>query len=347
MNNKISVVIPVYNTAKYLTKCINSVLNQTYKNLEVILVNDGSTDESANICDKFSNRDNRIKVMHIKNSGPSHARNIGMEVSTGQFIGFVDSDDFLEKDMYETLLNLIQDYEADIAGCSFYRILDNKIIPSYYSGKIRQFDTVSALEELIRSRGLNSNVWNKIYKKDLIKNIKYPLNMHAEDVMFNFKVFAQAKKLAYIDIPKYYYLIRPAGIMGSLCRYKKMDCYYIFLERLDFISRRFPSLFNLTQEKFYRSLLEWYKTIKNNKQKIDDNKKKRDLIKNYIKSNYRSLYSNPLIDWKNKILLKMLKINFELVIELKAFYVLQVKTRLPPFLKSLLDKHNKAYECRQ
>ena len=345
MNNKISVVIPVYNTAKYLTKCINSVLNQTYKNLEVILVNDGSTDESANICDKFSNRDNRIKVIHIENSGPYHARNIGMEASTGRFIGFVDSDDFLEKDMYETLLKILQVYDADIAGCAYYKIHDNKIKPNYSSGKIRQFDTVSALEELIRSRWINNYLWNKIYKKDLVKNIRFPQNIYAGDIMFNCKVFAQAKKIVFIETPKYYYLIRPTSITSSLGVYKEMDTFYIRLKRLDFISKRFPTLFNLTQEQFYKSLLGFYKIIKDNKLKIDDNKKKRDLIKNYIKLNYRSLTSNPLIDFKNKILLKMLTINFEITIELKTFYVLHIKHKLPSFLKSLLsDKRSKDYE---
>ncbi|MGZ5551627.1 MAG: glycosyltransferase family 2 protein, partial [Nitrososphaeraceae archaeon] len=159
MKDKISIIIPVYNGVKYLPKCIDSVLNQTYKNLEIILVDDGSTDESGKICDTYSLKDNRIKVVHKQNGGLSDARNTGLKIATSEYIGFVDSDDFIESDMYEILLKTLYAYDADIVQCASYKIIDEKINPEHYSGTVEQFDSYSALEESIIARSFSHSVW--------------------------------------------------------------------------------------------------------------------------------------------------------------------------------------------
>jgi len=149
MQDKISVIIPVYNAAKYLPKCIDSVLNQTYKNLEIILVDDGSTDESGKISDKYSYKDNRVIVIHKENGGTSDARNKGIKAATGKYIGFIDSDDYIETDMYEILLKTLYAYDADIVECAFYRIKKDNLIlpPKYFSGTPEQFNVSQAMEE--------------------------------------------------------------------------------------------------------------------------------------------------------------------------------------------------------
>ncbi|MBA7510228.1 GTP 3',8-cyclase [subsurface metagenome] len=156
-------------------------------------------------------------------------------------------------------------------------------------------------------------MWNKIYKKDLLQGIWFPVNMKhsGEDMVFNYKVFAKAKKIVYIDIPKYYYTHCKDSIMGSKSYLKTIDQVYPYLERLEFISKNFPSLFNLAQKEYYLYLLKIYGNLKNNPH-FDKDKKRRNLIKNYINTNYRSLTSNPLINRKYKVLLKIFKINFEL-----------------------------------
>lgn len=124
----ISIIVPVYNVEKYLKECIDSVISQTYKNLEIILVDDGSTDKSGEICDEYSKKDSRIKVIHKENGGLSDARNVALDIAKGEYIGFVDSDDYVEKDMFETLYKLAEEHNTEISSISFYKTLENEII---------------------------------------------------------------------------------------------------------------------------------------------------------------------------------------------------------------------------
>ena len=128
MKDLISVIIPIYNVEKYLNKCIDSIINQTYKNLEIILVDDGSPDNCPQICDEYAKKDNRIKVIHKKNGGVSSARNVGLINSTGNYIGFIDPDDYIEPIMYEKLLKVLKESNTLVSMCGFYKIKDNKII---------------------------------------------------------------------------------------------------------------------------------------------------------------------------------------------------------------------------
>ncbi len=124
----ISIIIPVYNVERYLRECIDSIIAQTYKNLEIILVDDGSSDKSGEICDEYSKKDSRIKVIHKKNGGLSDARNVALDITKGDYIGFIDSDDYIEKDMFQILYNLAEEYNAEISSISFYKMLENKVI---------------------------------------------------------------------------------------------------------------------------------------------------------------------------------------------------------------------------
>jgi glycosyltransferase involved in cell wall biosynthesis len=358
MQDKISIVIPVYNVSKYLPKCIDSVLNQTYKNLEIILVNDGSTDESGKICDLYSLKDKRIKVIHKENGGSSDARNAGLREAAGKYIGFVDSDDFIETDMYEVLLKKLYAYDADIVQCAHNKIINGKIEPRYFSFKEKQYHAFSAIKELILRRNFNSAVWDKLYKKELLQGIEFPVNIWGgEDIIFIYKVFAKAQKLVSIDIAKYYYVKRQDSLLGSLAHLDKMDMFHILLERLDLISKNFPSLFHLAQMEFYSDLIKRYKILSDNNH-IDKDKKKRNLIKDYITTNYISLSSNPLFTRKTKVLLKIFKINFRLGYYLfyinitlkggvdafrkilrkgKQYYKLHIKPHLPLFLQKTIN----------
>lgn len=336
MKDKISIIIPVYNVSKYLPRCVESVLNQTYNNLEIILVNDGSTDKSGQLCNSYSRNDERIKVIHKKNGGPSDARNEGLRIASGKYIGFVDSDDYIEPDMYETLLMALYTYDADIADCRFFYIKDGEVInQKYYSGVVGRFTPISALEGLIISKPFSHNVWNKIYKKKLIKDIEFPLNVHCgEDIIFTFKAFARAKKIVHIDIPKYYHVYRNDSIMRLSNYNERIDDLYQFEERIDYISKHFSSLADLAQKNLIEILISRFKNLRN--KHIKKYNILHSFIKNYIKSNYRSLAANPLIDKKNKILLRIFNINFGLVFlffynskDFQKYYNLRIKPQLP------------------
>jgi len=305
VKEKISIIIPVYNSAAYLPECIKSVTGQTYKNLEIILVDDGSTDNSGKLCDMYAETDKRIKVIHKENGGVSEARNTGIKAATAGYIGFVDSDDYIEEDMYEILYGILYSYDADIVECRFYKVIDGRKDIENTTGTIEQFDTASALESLISSRKLKVNVYNKIYKRKLLDNIEFPVNKINEDAAWTYKILARAEKLVHCDAVKYYQVIRRQSITQSEDYREKTDRFNAEIERLDFIHNNFNNLFNLAQKKMFSFILRKLNKFETNKD-LDKNKEYSNKIKKYISDNFNSLCSNPLIG-KEKIFIKLFK----------------------------------------
>lgn len=216
----ISVIVAVYNVEKYIDKCIKSIVQQTYEKLEIILVDDGSTDDSGNICNSWQKRDMRIKVYHKKNGGLSEARNFGLQYVNGEYISFVDGDDYLEEIMFDTLFK--NRVYKGITICGFY--LDystNKVIQSYDTQLLTPKETVRAylLDELKGSEGekirIGSYAWNKLYYYSLFENITYPLHMKFEDVFIIIPLLLKASKIQIISIPLYNYVQRGDSITGS------------------------------------------------------------------------------------------------------------------------------------
>lgn len=218
MEPKISVIIPVYNVEDYLPKCLESVIKQTYTNLEILLINDGSTDCSAEICEHYAASDPRIKIIHKENGGLSDARNVGIEAANGEFLGFVDSDDWIDVDMYEILFQLISTYEADIAICRIREILNDEIIDESTGALV----TCSGADALIFMVTKNNHykfdhgITNKLIRKELIRNFRFPVGKLVEDLYFTPSLVLASKKCVYKDVSKYNYLTdRPNSIMNS------------------------------------------------------------------------------------------------------------------------------------
>ena len=200
MNNLISIIIPIYNVEQVLKRCIDSVINQTYKNLEIILVDDGSTDNSGKICDEYVLKDKRIKVIHKENGGVSSARNAGLDVVTGEYIGFVDSDDYIERDMYEFLFNLIE--KNDIASCNIF--YDKNV---YYKGKTtKSFIGMDAFKACLNNKNMFVSVWNKLYRNNIIANIRFLLISMSEDLFFLYTIFSNNNSMIVSNVPKYHYV---------------------------------------------------------------------------------------------------------------------------------------------
>ena len=183
----ISVIVPVYNVERYLRRCVDSILHQTYRNLEVLLVDDGSTDASGAICDEYAAQEERVTAVHQKNGGLSAARNAGLERAQGTYLCFVDSDDFLDSRMLETLCRDLQEQDADVAVVGF-----------------RMFE---------REDELGDFAWNKLYKRELFRDIRYPLGRMMEDQGTTYRIFQQCGKVAYRPVPLYYYYQRPDSIL--------------------------------------------------------------------------------------------------------------------------------------
>lgn len=204
MKDLISVIIPIYNVEKYLNKCIDSIINQTYINIEIILINDGSTDNCGDICEEYKKMDNRIVVIHSKNKGVSSARNIGLEISKGKYILFVDSDDWLERDMIKELYNNLIKTKSQISICNYYEIING----NKYSNNLNikeSFNTEKFIEYAFDENYFRGYLWNKLFSRNIIFDenslfIKFDENIHiCEDLLFSFKVAQNANKICYID----------------------------------------------------------------------------------------------------------------------------------------------------
>lgn len=244
-NKKITVIIPVYKVEKYLDKCVESVVSQTYKNLEIILVDDGSPDKCPTICDEWAKKDSRIKVIHKQNGGLSDARNVGIEQSSGDYIMFLDSDDYLDKTICEKLLNLNLKNATDFAFAFPKLIYENKEEPKVEVEKeiktdvVKGFDVVKSLLNPVSPYMVTA--WAKLYKKEIFKRVRFELNRLHEDEFILHKIFEQSKSFAYTTEELYYYLQREGTITKTRKDKSYIDTFDAFTDRLNYL-KNFPEL---------------------------------------------------------------------------------------------------------
>ena len=209
---KISVIVPIYKVEKYIHRCIDSIINQTYKNLEIILVDDGSPDSCPRICDEYAKKDKRIKVIHKENGGLSDARNKGVDIATGDYIAFVDSDDYIHPNMYEVLIYELEKNNSDIALCKYKIVYEKSKITTEIDGKFEVYslNNLQALDSMYGKDGVDFIVaWNKLYKKDLFNKIRYPVGKIHEDEYTTYKLLFASKNVIYIEYELYYFLLFP------------------------------------------------------------------------------------------------------------------------------------------
>lgn len=242
----ISIVVPVYNVEKYLNQCVSSIINQTYNNIEIILVDDGSTDNSGAICDEWSERDCRIKVIHKTNGGLSDARNAGMQIATGELIGFVDSDDYISENMYELLYNNMLENESDISACGIELFWDDETPSRMLTPPGNYLLTkTKALEATIQESLIVQPVVYKLYKRKLIKNIFFPVGKYHEDVFWTYQAIARAENISIFDTPCYFYRQRSGSIMGNDFSLKRLDALEAKVQRAEFIREKYKDLSDL------------------------------------------------------------------------------------------------------
>ncbi len=235
----ISIVVPVYQVEKYLKKCIESIIGQTYKNIEIILVDDGSTDGSGELCDKYMEKDNRIIVFHKDNGGLSSARNVGIDHARGEYIAFVDSDDWIDSRYVEILYNNIKDKQCEVAQCAHWDVCSEEL--SYSAQKTEAI--VFSPKELAyayHSIELWQSIlaWNKLYKTSLFKDIRYPEGKIHEDEYISYKVLWEANKIAVTYTKLYYYRHRENSIKTTKYSYKRLDVHGAYIERAKFYEDR-------------------------------------------------------------------------------------------------------------
>jgi glycosyltransferase involved in cell wall biosynthesis len=235
MDNELllSIIIPVYNVEQYLRRCLESVLNQVYKNLDIILIDDGSTDSSGNICEEYQRTDDRISVIHKKNSGLADARNTGLLVARGELIGFVDSDDWIEHDMYESMTAKYFETHSDIIACGYYSCTETKTTKYIWNRNIDTSKILTPLEALdfLLKNGMFNVAWNKIYTKTLFANLFFPSGKICEDSYIMYRLLLKANKIYLIDECKYYYFNRGGSIINSITSKRFIDEFYAYYTR--------------------------------------------------------------------------------------------------------------------
>ena len=230
----VSVIVPVYKVAPYLRQCIESIQSQTYRNLEILLIDDGSPDECGKICEEYKEQDKRIRVFHTENKGLSSARNVGIQSATGNYIGFVDSDDWIEPDMYEVLLRELK--EADISVCGYDSGAQRvQLMEAVYIG-------ADALRALVDDK-FNNNVWNKLYRRKLFEGVLFPEDRNYEDVAVMHRIVDRAKAIAVESSVLYHYRIRPESITKTFTAKNLLDYADSKFSRYNFFRDERPELF--------------------------------------------------------------------------------------------------------
>ena len=212
----VSIIVPVYNVEYYLERCVQSLINQTYENIEIILVDDESTDRSTDICRQLAAQDDRIRVIHKKNGGLSSARNAGIKASRGEYIGFVDSDDYVDHRMFEVLVNDIRMYDADISQCGCEIIWENRIEYRNGTGKLYLWNKKQSLIELFSASLIETSVWDKLYKREVLEGVSFDERIRlGEDFPFNAEVFAKIHRSVFRDLTLYKYRKRVGSLTGK------------------------------------------------------------------------------------------------------------------------------------
>ncbi len=270
MEKLVSVIVAVYNIEEYLPRCVDSILAQTYRNLEIILVDDGSKDQSGSICDSYAEKDRRIKVIHKKNGGLSDARNAGMDAATGEYIGFVDGDDWIDPDMYRAMYFACEKEKAQAAVCRYKQITKSGIIDGS-AGNSVSLSRDEALEIYVCGDErylIYNSVWSKLFARDLVEGMRFPVGKNSEDIMFTTRAFCRMERLVYLDEAYYNYVLdREGSIMNEKAGERRLkDEIPFWQEQIAYFREAgMPDLSDKAAYHFYRRLLFYYIDFMENK----------------------------------------------------------------------------------
>lgn len=253
-NGAVAVIVPVYNVEKYVSKCLESIINQTYRNLEIVLVDDGSTDASGEICDTYKNIDKRITIYHNENHGLSYARNYGVDNSKAPFLFFVDSDDYLELDAIEYLMKLLSETDAQIAcGDAYNDFTDRNEIKPWHQDEDRYLylSSEKAVEDMFYSEHFDDSVWNKIYKRQLVESVRFPEDrVQAEEAATTYKIMLLADNIVVGLQCKYHYVMHKSGLSRGEYKPSMMLMQQAGLECIEYIKKYHPSIIKAAERRY-------------------------------------------------------------------------------------------------
>lgn len=306
MNVALSIIVPVYRAEQYLVKCIESILNQTFDDFELILVDDGSPDKSGEICDQYAKRDSRVKVIHKENGGASSARNAGLEIAQGEYIGFVDSDDWIHRDMFCKMYQLAIKKAADIVQCRFKIVFEDEKDEIKTNVEIHEYTPIQAMYNIYGELGTTTIiVCNKIYNKKLFKVNRFEEGRTCEDEIIIHNLLKDANKIVDTEDVLYYYLQTPNSVMRTKCSTKKVDYLFALEQRMKFFKEiNEEDLIENTWLSYGNTLVDIYYQMWKDRQKNLGIEKE---IKQKYKACYKEIKDNKYANRKERIKFKLFR----------------------------------------
>lgn len=309
MSPKLSIIVPVYNAEKYLDRCVNSIMHQTFQDFELILVDDGSMDASGKMCDEYGKKYTNIKIIHQMNGGIGSARNTGILNSTGEFIGFVDNDDFISPIMFENLIQVAIETNSDIVSCNHQKLYDFSEGRSQSETLLTQYNIISynpiqALHSLYKGENLQWLVWDKIFRRSLFENCLFEKVVVMEDVLILPQLLYKSEKTTYLDAKFYFYYVRKGSTINSSLSFEKfISSMYAFSKLREFFKDKDENtLFEYAEMMYCSSIINWKIRI----DKTEVSSKKINLeVRKLIKQNYFSFLKNSIISFQIKLLLSL------------------------------------------
>ena len=291
----VSVIIPIYNIENYLSACLDSIINQSYQNLEILAVDDGSSDDSYKIASVYAAKDKRIKVLQKPNGGLSDARNYGYDHCHGEYVAFIDGDDYISKYYIETLIHAIIANNSDISTCKYKLAYttNDKSLENKPTEESKTLSAEEALRSLFYQKDVTTSAWGKLYKKELFADIKYPKGKKYEDLATTYKVFAKANKVTICNAKLLYYMQRESSIMGQAFKPERLDGLRFAEEAVDFTKKYYPNLEKAASNRVFMEAVHIFEEINPR-----TNKDARDQVWQVIKQ-YRSIVKSDKQSKKN------------------------------------------------
>lgn len=302
MTEKISIIIPVYKVQDYLAECIESVQRQTYNNLEIILVDDGSPDDCGSICDRYAAQDQRIYVIHRQNGGAACARNDGLDYATGDYISFIDGDDWIPETAVERLYQGLKEYDADCSVGRMIMVLDKNGILTPKKKPAAPLKCETSTEAIKRVMLTGSSMCNRLFKRQAFDGIRFPVGRINEDEVAAVHVYAACRKIVFLDQFTYYYRKRPNSITTSGFTLRTVDMYYNSIDNLAFIRKELPELETCAEFKYIKYMLYCYVNLRKLR-KDPDARRVRERIHQDIRKNRSAALANRYVSLPLKVLM--------------------------------------------
>ncbi|MFD2306498.1 glycosyltransferase family 2 protein [Enterococcus termitis] len=304
---EISIIVPVYNVEKYLDKCVQSILNQTFKDFELILVDDGSPDNSGVMCDQYAEQDARVSVIHQENGGLSAARNAGIEKAKGRYLGFVDSDDYIAEDMYELLYTNLKREDADLATVGFLDIYAGKE-PVIKEKKYIVTDMIGAAKITFEGKLSTISATNKLYKKEIFDYVRYPVGMITEDAAVILDVLEQTKKVVIDTSQKYCYYHRENSISSNHFTRKDLDMIKAWEDNEARVLEKYPDLVCIAHTRVCWAYFTVLDKMMNSPLTTEDQKTQKEIIK-FLCKNFTFVLKNQYFTKSRKLAMIALRIH--------------------------------------